>query len=196
MVKFFKLKKIYYITNGSYLNQEFTENDFNNSYENLILKIYRKFYGVNTFLEKLNIINMTLLTNKNILFLTSENKLEINLINYVLQLENFNYNKTDSNLIILNLREKKFNISNNNNFKKNISYLSGNNIKVFFSILKEIYDSNIKNINNIINNSLVNLEDIDISSLGIIPTYNKILTNEKINCLYYAFKNNIPPVYK
>jgi len=141
IVKFFKLKKIYRITNGIYIDLDFTEEDFKKSYLELTSKIYLNMYGKNTFLEKLNIITKTPVMKKNILFLTSETtgvKIENNL-NYKSQLQSYNYIKKNNNIIILNLKKNKFGIVFNDS-NKNITLLDGNKTNLFFTIIKEIYE--------------------------------------------------------
>jgi hypothetical protein len=193
MVKFFKLKKIYYLTNGYYLDQDFTEEDFNKSYLNLVSKIYKKYYGGNTFVEKLNIITKATITKKNILFLTAESNLLISSTNYKKQLENYQYiNTKNNNMIILNLRKNKFNIPYNNS-QKNITMIEGNKINLLFYIMKEIYESyNLKfNINNVITKFI---DLVEMNNLEPIPIYKNILTEDNILSMYEAYKNNLAPI--
>ena len=163
IVKFFKLKKIYCVTNGCYLDLDLTEKDFNKSYLELVSKIYLKPYGHNTFTEKLDIITKASIMKKNILFLTNntlsglknntlsglknntllglktESKLTFHSSNYKKQLENYEYNNIkNNNIIILNLKKSKFSMSYYDS-QKNITLIEGCNINVFFDIVKEIY---------------------------------------------------------
>ena len=198
MVKFFKLKKIYRLTNGIYLDLDLTEEDFNKSYLDLISKIYLKSFGCNSFVDKLTTINKAPITKKNILFLTSDTlseKIDNNLntysTNYKTQLESFEYSNS-KNLIILNLRKSKFNISYHD-LQKNINLIEGNKINVFIYIIKEIYESyNLKfNINNLIN-KFINL--VEVNKLEPLPIYKNILSEDKISIMYNAFKNNLAPI--
>jgi len=189
IVKFFKLKKIYRITNGLYLDLDFTDEDFKKSHLELISKIYLKCYGSNTFIEKLDIITKTHVMNKNILFLTCES----NLSNYKLQLQVFEYvNKKNNNLIILNLKKNKFGISYNNT-KKNITLIDGNKINLFFLIIKQIYESySVKfNVDDLINRFT---DLVEINNLELMPIYKNILNDDQILNMYNAFKNNIAPI--
>jgi hypothetical protein len=209
IVKFFKLKKIYCITNGCYLDIHLTEEDFNKSYLNLVSKIYLKFYGHNTFTEKLDIITKAPIMKKNILFLTNdtllglkndtllglknENKLNFHSSNYKKQLESYEYNNIkNNNIIILNLKKSKFSIPYYDS-QKNITLIEGYKINTFFDIVKEIYNScNLKfNINNIINKFI---DLVEINNLEPIPIYKNILTEDKILFMYEAFKNNLAPL--
>ena len=203
MVKFFRLKKIYCITNGIYQNLDLKEEDFKKSYLELISKIYLKFYGNNTFIEKLDIITKAHVMKKNILFLTCEtikelkieNNLNLNSLNYKSQLQSYEYNNKN-NIIILNLKKNKFSIPYYDS-KKNITLLDGNKINLFFCIIKEIYESHsVKfNIDNLINrftdlaeiNNLVEVNNLE-------PIYKNILTENKIFLMYNAFKNNLAPI--
>jgi hypothetical protein len=72
MVKFFKLRKIYRLTNGTFFPLDFNEEDFKKSYLELIPKIYTKYFGNNTSVEKLDLITKSNFIKKNILFLTCE----------------------------------------------------------------------------------------------------------------------------
>lgn len=195
MVKFFRLKKIYCITNGVYLDLNLTEEDFKKSHLELISKIYLKCYGNNTFVEKLNIITKAPVMKKNILFLTCENisglKLQSNPSNYKSQLQSYEYNNKN-NIIILNLKKNKFSIPYYDS-KKNITLIDGNKINLFFCIIKEIYESHsVKfNINNLINR----FTDLaEINNLEPMPIYKNILTEDKISIMYNAYKNNLAPV--
>jgi hypothetical protein len=197
MVKFFKLKKIYRLTNGIYLDLDLTEEDFNKSYLDLISKIYLKSFGCNSFVDKLTTINKAPITKKNILFLTSDtlsekiDNLNTHSTNYKTQLESFEYSNS-KNLIILNLRKSKFNISYHD-LQKNINLIEGNKINVFIYIIKEIYESyNLKfNINNLIN-KFINL--VEVNKLEPLPIYKNILSEDKISIMYDAFKNNLAPI--
>jgi len=194
IVKFFKLKKIYRITNGIYIDLDFTEEDFKKSYLELTSKIYLNMYGKNTFLEKLNIITKTPVMKKNILFLTSETtgvKIENNL-NYKSQLQSYNYIKKNNNIIILNLKKNKFGIVFNDS-NKNITLLDGNKTNLFFTIIKEIYESYSTKFN--INNLIIRFVDfVDMNSLEPIPIYKNILSDNQISIMYDAFKNNVAPI--
>jgi len=195
MVKFFKLKKIYRITNGIYLDLDFTEEDFKKSYLELTSKIYLNMYGKNTFIEKLNIITKAPLMKKNILFLTCENILVLkNSIspNYISQLQNYENNNKNNNIIILNLKKNKFSIPYYDS-KKNITMFDGNKINIFFCIIKEIYQSySVKfNIDNLINRFT---DLVEINNLELMPIYKNILTEDKISNMYNAYKNNLAPI--
>lgn len=195
MVKFFRLKKIYFITNGVYLDLNLTEEDFKKSHLELISKIYLKCYGNNTFVEKLNIITKAPVMKKNILFLTCDTakglKIESNSSNYKSQLQSYEYNNKN-NIIILNLKKNKFSIPYYDS-KKNITLLDGNKINLFFCIIKEIYESHsVKfNIDNLINR----FTDLaEINNLEPMPIFKNILTEDKISIMYNAYKNNLAPV--
>jgi len=195
MVKFFRLKKIYFITNGVYLDLNLTEEDFKKSHLELISKIYLKCYGNNTFVEKLNIITKAPVMKKNILFLTCDTtkglKIESNSSNYKSQLQSYEYNNKN-NIIILNLKKNKFSIPYYDS-KKNITLIDGNKINLFFCIIKEIYESHsVKfNIDNLINR----FTDLaEINNLEPMPIYKNILTEDKISIMYNAYKNNLAPV--
>jgi hypothetical protein len=201
IVKFFKLKKIYRITNGIYLDLDLTEDDFKKSYLELISKIYLKFFGSNTFIEKLDIITKASVMKKNILFLTSEslsglkieNNINLNKSNYKSQLQSYEYiNKNNNNLIILNLKKNKLGISYYDS-KKNIILIDGNKINMFICIIKQIYESyNLKfNINYLIS-GFINL--VEINNLEPMPIYKNILNDGQILNMYNAFKNNIAPI--
>ena len=203
MVKFFKLKKIYRITNGVYLDLDFNEEDFKKSHLELISKIYLKFYGKNTFVEKLDIITKAHVMKKNILFLTCDSykglKIESNLnnnsSNYKSQLQNYEFiNKKNNNIIILNLKKNKFSTSNYYyDSKKNITLIDGNKINLFFCIIKEIYESHTLKFN--VNNLITRFIDfVEINNLEPMPIYKNILNEDKILTMYNAFKNNIAPI--
>ena len=203
MVKFFKLKKIYRITNGVYLDLDFNEEDFKKSHLELISKIYLKFYGKNTFVEKLDIITKAHVMKKNILFLTCDSykglKIESNLnnnsSNYKSQLQNYEFiNKKNNNIIILNLKKNKFSTSNYYyDSKKNITLIDGNKINLFFCIIKEIYESHTLKFN--VNNLITRFIDfVEINNLEPMPIYKNILNEDKILSMYNAFKNNIAPI--
>jgi hypothetical protein len=182
------------LTNGIYLDLDLTEEDFNKSYLDLISKIYLKSFGCNSFVDKLTTINKAPITKKNILFLTSDTlsvKIDKHSTNYKTQLESFEYSNS-KNLIILNLRRSKFNISYHN-LQKNINLIEGNKINVFIFIIKEIYESyNLKfNINNLINR-FTNLSEV--YKLEPLPVYKNILSEDKIIVMYDAFKNNLAPI--
>ena len=189
MVKFFKLKKIYRITNGVYLDLDFTEEDFKKSYLELISKIYLQFYGNNTFAEKLDIITKLPVMNNNILFLTIESKLS----NYNLLLQEYEYvNKKNNNIIILNLKKNKFGISYNNT-KKNITLIDGNKINLFFLIIKKIYESYSVKFN--VDDLITRFIDLnEVNNLEPMPIYKNILSEDKILVMYNAFKNNLAPL--
>jgi len=201
IVKFFRLKKIYRITNGIYLDLDFTEEDFKKSYLELIPKIYLKFYGNSTIIEKLDIITKAPMFKKNIIFLTCDNlsnlKIEsnvnINSYNYKTQLQNYEFiNKKNNNIIILNLKKFKFSISYYDS-QKNITLIDGNKINLFFLIIKQIYESySVKfNINNLIN-SFIDL--VEINNLEPLPIYKNILNDSQILIMYKAFKENLAPI--
>jgi len=193
MVKFFKLKKIYRITNGIYLDINFTEEDFKKSYLELISKIYLNMYGNNTFIEKIDIITKTPIMKKNIIFMTSESNLNFNSSNYKSQLQGYEYvNKKNNNIIILNLKKNKFNISYYDS-TKNITLIDGNKINIFFSIIKQLYNSYSTKFN--INYLITNFIDlVELNNLEPMPIYKNILHEDKILSMYIAFKNNIAPL--
>jgi hypothetical protein len=200
MVKFFKLRKIYRLTNGTYFPLDFSEEDFKKSYIELIPKIYTKYFGKNTIVEKLDLITKSIFMKKNILFLTCEKvlvKIENNLItqplNFKSQLENYEFiNNKNNNIIILNLRKNKFSIPYFD-LKKNITLLDGNKMNLFFSIIKEIYESYTLKFN--VNNLITRFNDyVEVNNLEPMPIYKKILTEDKILVMYNAYKNNIAPV--
>ena len=199
IVKFFKLKKIYGITNGIYLDLDFNEEDFKKSHLELISKIYLKFYGNNTFVEKLDIITKAHIMKKNILFLTCDTisglKIEskFNSSNYKSQLQSYEYiNKKNNNIIILNLKKSKFGISYYDS-KKNITLINGNKINLFFCIIKQIYESyTLKfNVNNLITR-FINF--VEVNNLEPMSIYKNILNENKILSMYNAFKSNIAPI--
>jgi hypothetical protein len=191
IVKFFRLKKIYRITNGIYLDLNFTEEDFKKSYLELISKIYLKFYGNNTFLEKLDIIRKAPVMKNNILFLTSESNLNFHSSNYKSQLQSYEC-INNNNIIILNLKKYKFSIPYYDS-KKNITLIDGNKINLFFCIIKQIYESySVKfNINNLITRFI---DLVEVNNLEPMPIYKSILTDTQILTMYNAFKNNIAPI--
>jgi hypothetical protein len=193
MVKFFKLKKIYCITNGIYLDLNFTEEDFKKSYLELISKIYLTMYGNNTFIEKIDIITKAPIMKKNIIFMTSESNLNFNSSNYKSQLQGYEYiNKKNNNIIILNLKKNKFNVSYHNS-TKNITLIDGNKINILFCIIKQLYNSYSTKFN--VNNLITNFIDlVEFNNLKPIPIYKNILTEDKIMSMYNAFKNNIAPL--
>jgi hypothetical protein len=191
MIKFFKLKKIYRITNGVYLDVDFTEEDFKKSYLELISKIYLNFYGNNTFIEKLNIITK-IPVKKNIIFLTCESNLNYHSSNYKSQLQNYENINKNNNIIIVNLKKNKFGIQYYDN-KKNITLLDGNKVNIFFLIIKQIYESETVKFN--INNLLIRFIDLaEVNNLEPISIYKNILTEDKILNMYIAFKNNLAPI--
>jgi hypothetical protein len=191
IVKFFKLKKIYSITNGLYLDLNFTEEDFKKSHLELISKIYLKFYGNNTFIEKLNIISK-IPGKKNILLLTCESNLNFHSSNYKSQLQNYENINKNNNIIIVNLKKNKFGIQYYDT-KNNITLLDGNKINVFFLIVKQIYESETVKFN--INNLIIRFIDLaEINILEPISIYKNILTEDKISSMYNAFKNNLAPI--
>ncbi len=193
MVKFFKLKKIYRITNGIYLDLDFTEQDFKKSYIELISKVYLNMYGNNTFIEKMDIITKAPVMKKNIIFITSESNLNFNSSNYKSQLQAYEYiNKNNNNIIILNLKKNKFNISYYDS-KKNITLIDGNKINIFFSIIKQLYNSYSTKFN--VNYLITNFIDlVELNNLEPMPIYKNILHEDKILSMYNAFKNNIAPL--
>jgi hypothetical protein len=200
MIKVFKLKKIYFMNNLYCSELEFSELDYKSSYLNLIKKIYRSCFGTCDFKDKLSIINKYNFINKNILFLTSSNKLEANPLSYIDDLQN--YKNVNNNLIIMNLNENKFNIPYSNLVTK-LNYINGNKLIIFINIIKILYknsnETKILNksvellnsdINSIINNSI---DEINITNLGKIPNYNNKLSDQRINELFIAYTKNIPP---
>lgn len=193
MVKFFKLRKIYRITNGVYLDLDFTDEDFKKSYLELLPKIYIIVYGKNTFVEKLDIITKASIMKKNILFLTCESNLNLDSSNYKSQLQSYEYiNKKNNNIIILNLKKNKFGISFYDT-KKNITLIDGNKINLFFLIIKQIYELHSLKFN--INNLITKFIDLaEINNLEPMPIYKNILTADKIFSMYVAFKNNLAPI--
>jgi hypothetical protein len=202
MVKFFKLRKIYRLTNGTFFPLDFNEEDFKKSYLELIPKIYTKYFGNNTSVEKLDLITKSNFIKKNILFLTCEKgliKIESNLINQPLnfksQLENYEFiNNKNNNIIILNLKKNKFGIPYYDS-KKNITLIDGNKINLFFCIIKQIYESYTLNFN--INNLITGFNDfIEVNNLEPLPIYKKILPEDKILVMYNAYKNNLAPLHK
>jgi len=191
MVKFFKLKKIYRITNGVYLDIDITEEDFKKSHLELISKIYLNFYGNNTFIEKMEIITK-IPVKKNIIFLTCESNLNYHSSNYKSQLQNYENINKNNNIIIVNLKKNKFGIQYYDT-KNNITLLDGNKINVFFLIIKQIYESETFKFN--INNLLIRFIDLaEINILEPISIYKNILTEDKILSMYIAFKNNLAPI--
>ena len=193
IVKFFKLKKIYRITNGIYLDLNFNEEDFKKSHLELISKIYLKFYGNNTFVEKLDIITKAHVMKKNILFLTSESNLNFHSSNYKSQLQDYEcINNKNNNIIILNLKKSKFGIPYYDS-KKNITLIDGNKNNLFFLIIKKIYDLHSVKFN--VNSLITRFIDLDeINNLEPMPIYKNILNEDKILSMYIAFRSNIAPI--
>ena len=172
---------------------------FKKSHVELISKIYLKFYGNNTFVEKLDIITKAHIMKKNILFLTCDTisglKIEskFNSSNYKSQLQSYEYiNKKNNNIIILNLKKSKFGIPYYDS-KKNITLIDGNKNNLFFLIIKKIYDSHSVKFN--VNNLITRFIDLDeINNLEPMPIYKNILNEDKILSMYIAFRSNIAPI--
>lgn len=200
MIKVLKLKKIYFMNNLSISELEIYDLDYKSSYLYLIKKIYRSCFGLCDLKNKLSIINKRNFINKNILFLTSSNKLEANPFSYIDDLQN--YKNVTNNLTIMNLNENKLNIPYYN-LESKITYIDGNKLILFINIIKTLYSISIEtkilnksvellntDINSIINNSI---DEVNITNLGVIPKYTYKLSDQRINELFIAYTNNIPP---
>ena len=125
--------------------------------------------------------------------MTSESNLNFNSSNYKSQLQGYEYiNKKNNNIIILNLKKNKFNVSYHNS-TKNITLIDGNKINILFCIIKQLYNSYSTKFN--VNNLITNFIDlVEFNNLKPIPIYKNILTEDKIISMYNAFKNNIAPL--